>query len=1092
MTIKTKEWFLLLGSKRGYFPPIKLTIVLLMLAAFTFAGVSAVPPADLQQKTVTGVILDNVGQPLAAASVIEKGTTNGQLAGADGSYSIRVASDNTVLVFSFIGYTSQEITVGAQTVINVTLLPIMSELDEVVVVGYSTQVRRNVSGSVSSVTSNQLTVSTAPTAISRIQGQASGVTVTVANRPGGDATIRVRGIGTINDSEPLYIIDGIPASPGNNLNPNDIESMTILKDASSSAIYGTRGANGVVIITTKRGKSNQKPTVELSVRTGITQASTHYDLLNTSEYAEAVWLARANNGTTAAHAQYGAGSSPVIPDYILPNGAMEGDPAVNPDLYKFPDYQIFKANKEGTDWFKEMTRNGIVREYDISVRGGGQDASYAFSGNYLDEDGYFIHTNFKRYTFRLNSDAKVTDWLRFGETLQGIFINELGRFTDNAEDSPISYTYRTQPIVPVYDISGVNFAGSKASEMGNSENGVASLYRARNNNGKWTRALGSFYAELTPIKGLAIKSLMGYNYGQWNYRGFTIPNFEHSEPNRVNGHNVSTNNSLQWNFTNTAIYNFSVADDHKFNVLVGTEAIENKYEEANASRSQYFSEDPDYMWLNSGELNRENNGYGSEWALFSVFGRLNYDYMGKYLAEATFRRDGSSRFSAANRYGNFPAFSLGWGLSEESFMAGTKSWLDYLKLRLGLGFSGNDKIGNYNSYSTYASDKYQAGYAIDGSNTSATSGFYPANLGNEDVTWETTRTIDGGLDALFLNSRLSLTLDVWRRDTKDMLYNPRIPNVLGRAAPPFINIGEMKNTGFDLDLGYKSEAMGGKLLYSAKLTLSHYKNEITKLSDDVNEFVPTGGLRQVDYSRFQVGTAFPEFYGYEVEGIFQTPAEAAAHPPYEDTDYNQAGHYKYKNQLTIDSDGDGVMDQADNIINSADMVYIGNPHPDLTGGLNLDLAYGGFDLNVFFYGSYGNDIINVVRRWIDYGQFNANLSKDALYKTWGSPYLDSNADATLPMLDQNDKSQIANSALVEDGSFLRLKNVRLGYTLPTPLLSRFQVKNVRLYAQVTNLFTLTKYSGLDPELNSSGSYMGLDQGAWPTPRQFMFGLTIGL
>ncbi len=1092
MTIKTKEWFLLLGSKRGYFPRIKLTIVLLMLAAFTFAGVSAVPPADLQQKTVTGVILDNEGQPLAAASVFEMGTTNGQLAGADGSYSITVASDNSVLVFSFIGYTSQEITVGAQTVINVTLLPIVSELDEVVVVGYSTQVRRNVSGSVSSVTANQLTVSTAPTAISRIQGQASGVTVTVANRPGGDATIRVRGIGTINDSNPLYIIDGIPASPGNNLNPNDIESMTILKDASSSAIYGTRGANGVVIITTKRGKSNQKPMVEVSVRTGITQASTHYDLLNTTEYAEAVWLAREHNGTTAAHAQYGSGSSPVIPDYILPAGAMEGNPAVNPDLYSFPDYQIYKANKEGTDWFKEMTRNGVVQEYDISVRGGGQDASYAFSGNYLDEDGYLINTNFKRYTFRLNSDAKVNDWLRFGETLQGIFINEHGNFTDNDEASPISYTYRSQAIIPVYDISGVNFAGSRAPEMGNSENGVAILYRSRNNNGKWTRALGSFYAELTPIKGLVIKSLMGYNYGQWNYRGFTIPNFEHSEPNKVNGHNVSTNNSLQWNFTNTAIYNFTVADNHKFNVLVGSEAIENKYEEANASRSQYFSEDPDYMWLNSGEINKDNNGYGSEWSLFSLFGRLNYDFMGRYLVEATFRRDGSSRFSAANRYSNFPAFSLGWGISEESFMAGTRSWLDFLKLRLGVGFSGNDRIGNYNSYTTYASDKYRAGYAIDGSNTSAASGFYPSSLGNEDVTWETTRTIDGGLDALFLNSRLSLTLDVWRRDTKDMLYQLPIPNVLGRANPPFINIGEMKNTGFDLDLGYKSEAMGGKLMYSAKLTLSHYKNEIIKLSEDVNEFVVTGNLRQVDYSRYQVGTAFPEFYGYEVEGIFQTAAEAAAHPVFEGTDYNQAGHYKYKNQLTIDSDGDGIMDQADNVINSDDRVYIGNPHPDLTGGLNLDIAYGGFDLNVFFYGSYGNDIINYVRRWIDYGQFNCNFSKDALYNSWGSPYLDDNADATLPKLDQNDKSQVASSALVEDGSFLRLKNVRLGYTLPASVLSRFQVQSVRLYAQVTNLFTLTKYSGLDPELNSSGSYMGLDRGAWPTPRQFMFGLTIGL
>lgn len=1092
MTIKINDWVLLSGTKSLFNPAIKLTIVLFMLAAFSLAGVSAMPAADLQQRTVTGIVVNPDGVPLAGASVIEKGTTNGLFVAVDGSYSIKVASANSVLVFSYVGYTSQEVVVRERTVINVTMQPEVSALDEVIVTGYTTQVRKNLSGSVATVSADQLRVSTAPTAMSRIQGQAAGVTVTVANRPGGDATIRIRGIGTINESDPLYIIDGVPVEPGNNLNPNDIESMTILKDASSAAIYGTRGANGVVIITTKRGQANQKPTVDLSVRTGITQASNHYDLLNTSEYADAVWLVRANNGTTATHPQYGAGATPVIPDYILPAGAMEGDPAADPALYKYPDYQIFKANKEGTDWFREITRTGKIQEYDISVKGGGQDANYSFSGNYLDEDGFVIYTNFKRYTFRLNSEARINNWLKFGENLQGIFINEHGNFTDNSEASPISYMYRTQAIIPVYDISGEHFAGSRAPEMGNGENGVAMAYRARNNTGKWTRGLGSFYAELTPIKGLSIKSLLGYNYGQWNYRGFTIPNYEFSEPNKVNGHSVNTNHSIQWNWTNTAVYNFSIADIHSFGVLVGTEAIDNKYEEANASRSQYFSEDPDYMWLNSGEINKDNSGYGSEWSLFSIFGRLNYDLMGKYLLEATFRRDGSSRFSANNRYGNFPAFSAGWTISEEDFMSDTRTWLDFLKLRLGWGYSGNDRIGNYNSYTTYQTHKYYAAYALGGSNTAAASGFYPATLGNEDVTWETTRTIDGGLDALFFNSKLSFALDVWRRDTYDMLYQLPIPEVMGLATAPYVNIGEMRNTGFDIDLGYKNMALGGKLTYSAKLTLSHYKNEIMKLSENVNDYVVTGTLRQVDYSRYAVGTAFPQFCGYEVEGIFQTAAEAAAHPPFEDTDYNQAGHYKYKNQLTIDTDHDGVMDTADDIINSDDMVYIGNPHPDLTGGLNLDLAYEGFDLNLFFYGSYGNDMINYVRRWIDYGMFNCNFSEDALYRSWGSPYLDDNADAILPKLDQNDKSQVPNSALVEDGSFLRLKNLRLGYTVPASFLGKFQIRSLNVYAQVTNLFTITKYSGLDPELNSSGSSMGLDQGAWPTPRQIMFGITLGL
>ncbi len=1067
------------------------------LPYFVFAVIMAFSTgAWAQPKTINGTVTDETGSPLPGVTIVVQGTTTGTVTNVDGKYQLEVPATADILVFSYIGMLRQVIEIGNQTTINVTMRPDVIGVDEIVVIGYGTRLKEELTGAVSSVSEEALQVSTAPSVISRLQGQVSGVTITSANRPGGDATIRIRGIGTINDPNPLYIIDGVPAGPGNNINPNDIESISILKDASSAAIYGTRGANGVVIITTKRGRINQAPAINFSVKTGVTQASNQYDLLNTKEYADAVWLSLKNRNMALSHAQYGTGPNPVIPDYILPAGAMAGE--VDESLYSFYDNQIFRANKEGTDWYDEIYQNGMVQEYDLSVRGGGQNATYAFSGNYLDEEGFIIHSNFKRYSFRMNSEAKFNDWFRAGESLQVSYIDEMGRLTDNAEDSPISHAYRAQPIIPVYDISGEHFAGSKAPQMGNAENPVAIMYRQRNNNGKYVRILGNAFAEITFMEGLTARSLFGYNWGQWNFKGYNIPNPEFSEPQLVNGMWADSNYSLQWNWSNTINYNAIFDEIHRVNVVLGTEAIDNKYQSLNASRRSYFSEDPLYMQLDSGESNRDNSGNGSEWSLFSVFGRVNYDLMGRYFLEVTARRDGSSRFSAANRYGTFPAASAAWALSEEDFMAGTGNWLDMLKLRLGWGISGNDRIGNYNSYSTFRSDAYFSSYALDGSNTNAMSGFMPSTLGNEDVTWETTQTFNFGLDGTFLDSRLSASIDLWQRNTSDMLYRLPLPQVMGNATPPFINIAEMVNKGFDFELGYTNTTMDRNFRYSIKATISHYNNEVTRLGGEADDYFTGQFERQKEYTRVAVGHAFPEFFGYKVEGIFQTQAEADAWPVALGADgtYNQPGHFKFKNidktTESIDTDDDGEPDTEIQVINAADRTFIGSPHPDFTGGLNIDLGYRNFDLNLFFYGSYGNDMINYVSRWIDYGQFNGGLSKDALYNSWGSPHLKSNADAKLPMLDYNDISQEPSSAFVEDGSFLRLKTLRLGYTLPQNLLERAQIKSLGLYVQVTNLFTLTKYSGLDPELNSSGVSMGLDRGAWPTPRQVMFGVNLGL
>ncbi len=1025
----------------------------------------------LQQVSVSGQVTSSAdGQPLPGVNVVVKGTTIGTTTDINGSFTLNVPDPNATLVLSFVGFQTQEIALAGQKSITVSLTEETKELQEIVVVGYGTRMKEELTGAISSVNSKQMSISPAVSVVSRMQGQVSGVTVTSANRPGGDATIRIRGVGTINNTEPLFVIDGIPTGPGNNLNPNDIESISVLKDASSAAIYGSRGANGVILITTKKGRQNQKPVVTVSVKTGVKSATNQYDLLNTKEYGEALWLAYKNNGTTPNHQQYGSGATPVIPNYIIPTGAM----TVDESTYAYPDKTIVRANKEGTDWYKEIYQNGMMQEYDISVSGGGNNTTYALSANYLDEEGILKNTEFKRFNFRTNLESSFNKWLRVGQSLQAVYINEFGDLGDNGEGTVISQAYRSQPIIPVYDIKG-NFAGSSAKEMGNSGNPVAMLYRARNNNGKYLRGLGNFFADATLFKGLNVRSVFGYNVGVWNYVGYSIPNYEHSEPNKVAGMNNDENHTIFWSWINTANYNKTIADIHKINLVVGTEASKSNYRSLTARRSQYFLLDPDYMQIDAGAIDKDNSGNSNTWTSFSQFARLNYDLNGKYYLEGSIRRDGSSRFGKNKRYGVFPAASIGWAISQENFMAGTKGWLDLLKFRFGWGTAGNDQIKEYNMYTTYNADKYRSSYAFDGSNSTAVTGFKPNTTGNNDVSWETVKSTNFGIDATLLNSKLSMTLEIWKRTTSDMLFQLAIPEVMGTATAPFVNIGDMENKGFDLELGWRDALMDGRLTYGFSFTGSHYKNKVIKLSNKEKEMMYYGE-RQVDYTAATQGHAFPEFYGYVVDGIYQTDAEAAAGPQLDN--YNAPGHFKFK-----DLNGDGLIKPSD------DRTFIGSPHPDFTGGLNIDLGYAGFDLNMFWYGSYGNDMINFVSRWIDYGMFNGGLSKDALYDSW-TP---TNKGARLPKLDQASHSQDASSAFVEDGSFLRLKNLRLGYTLPQSLTTKAKLQNVRLYVQASNLLTFTKYSGLDPELrNEGGMRFGVDKGAWPTARQIIFGITVGI
>jgi TonB-linked SusC/RagA family outer membrane protein len=1103
----------LIGSSPLYLKRLKLAMklitILFMFGTIQVFAASVVKternvyPNDFQQKSITGQIKDVTGNTLAGVNIIEKGTTNGAISDANGKYSINVASANSVLSFSFIGFVVQDVTVGPQTLINVTLVESVSALEEIVVVGYSTQQRKSLTGAVSTVNAASLAESAASNPVQRLQGKVAGVTVLNQHTPGEGSTLRIRGMTTINDANPLFVVDGIP---GGNYSPNDVESITILKDAAAQSIYGARAANGVVLVTTKSGKKNQKISMTVNIRQGITKNSTHYNLLNTQEWGDMLWLesknlydknhrawAKAGTGTEPVlsynHVQFGTGATPVIPDYIFPTKTAEGSPLVDPKLYDNKlavvdgtDTYLIAKSSQGTDFMKESERNAQIKDYTIDVTGGSANTTYAFLLGYTKEDGVFKYTGFDRYSFRANINSSPAKWIDLGTNIGGNYTNDYGyQANDNSESSIVSWTYRLPTMVPLYDISGTTYGGSRSAGMGNAQNSLFLLDKNQYDFTKQMNLTGNAYLKLNLMKGLSVQTRIGINHYQYNSQDISYVEVAAAERGTYDYYGKGAGWGINWTWTNTIDYSL-ITGQHNLKAIIGTEAFDNSSESIGANRSEYPILDVNYMNLNTGLRSINNSGGGtSMYSLFSIFGRLNYTYADKYMVEAVVRRDGSSRFGT-QKYGVFPAVSLGWRISQEGFMASTKSWLDELKLRVGYGVVGNDRMGNYNSFSQYAINFNSAFYPISGSNSATgTTGFAQTTFGNPDVKWETTATTNIGIDATVFKG-LTLNFDVWQRVTSDMLYPKQLPLIYGTASTPSINIGEMKNTGFDITLGYTNSVLNGDLHYGVDLVFSHYKNELTKLTDNAGDFYQGSGYREKIYTRTESGRAFPEFFGYVVEGLFQTQAEVDAWPKAFGATgtYNDLGHYKYK-----DVDGNGYID-------AADRTYIGSPHPDFTAGFSLSIDYKGIFLSTTLYASVGNDVVNYVSRFIDYTQFESGKSHRRLYESWGSPYLNGdNSKATMPIIYSNDTPhQEASTAFIEDGSFLRMKTMRIGYDVNRLLKNK--LSSLQIYFQGSNLFTVTNYSGLDPELAGAGINMGIDSGAWPTPKQFMFGITFGL
>lgn len=1051
-------------------------------------------PAVAQQK-ITGKVADEKSKTaLPGVTVVVKGTNRGTATSPSGAFAIE-AKSGEVLLFSFIGYNTKEVTVGSSTDLNVALAENIGNLNEVVVTGYGSQSKKDITGAVATVDVKKLLSTPAANVGQALQGRVAGVTVGTDNSPGGNVMVRIRGFGTINDNSPLYVIDGVPTKGNlNTLNLGDIESTQVLKDASASSIYGSRAGNGVVIITTLKGKPG-KPKLSYDFYYGTQRPGKFLDLLNTQEYADLLWESRINAGNVSngnpKHAQFGNGPKPVIPDYIFPEGAMEGDPRVNPANYtsniESPDFRktkwlITKANKQGTDWMDEIFDPAPIQNHQLKVSGGSETGRYAMSVNYFNQQGIMIYTGYKRYSVRANTEFSVSKAIRVGENFQIAYGERIGQPAGNQnEGNPVSFAYRMQPIIPVYDIMG-NFAGTKGGDLDNAKNPVAALYRNKDNISKEMRLFGNGWAEVDILKNLTARTSIGVDYNWNNYRNYTIRDIESSESASVNSLAISTAYGNTWTWYNTLTYRLDLSSMHHFNFLLGTEAISSMNDPLTTGRSRFFLDDLDNRYIDAGNgSTATNTGVYSDWRLASEFGKINYGYNDKYLVDFTLRRDRSSRFSQQHNVAYFPAVSAGWRVSEEPFMKSISAIND-LKLRVGWGQTGNQEIGNYNRFTTFGTNPTNSFYDLNGSRSSALQGYELSQFGNPNAKWETTTSTNIGLDATMLKGKLGIVTDVYQRKTSDMLFPVEIQYTQGQATNPFRNIATMMNRGIELGINFSNDAMKGDLTYDLGINFSTYKNEVQKTDGNANTRYFGFTTRLPAMTVTQAGQPISSFFGYVIDGIFQSDDEALKAPPqFGGGANNKAGQFHFR-----DVNGDSKIDANDRTI-------IGNPHPDFTYGFNAQVNYKNFGLTVFAQGVQGNQIFNYVRYWTDFPTFGGNRSREMLEDSWRP----GKTDAKLPQLRSNDViSSNPSTYYIENGSYLRFKNIQLSYNLPESLLKRFGISQFRIYIQGQNLWTITPYTGLDPEINlrnydpNNDRHMGVDEGAYPLAKVYLVGANL--
>lgn len=1047
------------------------------------------------QREITGTVSDELG-PLIGATVLIQGTTSGTLTDIDGTFTIR-ANTGDVLEFSYTGYNSKEVTVGAEN----NIIVIMEQglnISEVVVTGYSVDTRRKTPGSVSTVNARDLTVSPSGNVEQQLQGRVAGVTVVTNGQPGTTSQVRIRGFGALGGNEPLYVVDGVPVGSTDFLSPDDIETTTVLKDATAASIYGARAAGGVIVYTTKKGKRGKEPLkVTYDGMFGVTDPGNGPGVLNPQEQADWTWAAIRNgaiqNGVDPEfdHPQYGTGQTPVLPDYIKV-GEQDGvigtvDLAAeaekyNADPFAGDIYQVVKANKEGTDWYDAITRNALLNRHNLGFSGGTEKGRFYAGLGMQEQEGILIHQRFSRYTFRINSEFDILPSLRFGENIQATYRaarllqGDAGGAGSSDDENVILDASRMSPIIPLRDEFG-GYAGTRANGFNNPDNPEAQLDGAKNDRAFAAEAFGNIYLEFEPIADLTFRTSIGGRFQNFNSHNYVRREYENQENNGSFGFSQSSNYASSWVWTNTANYKKTFGI-HEVDVLLGQEALNTGSSRGMSSSGiDPFSRTVDFVGLSTlGTRNPPEGGHTDGVNFASYFGRLNYTFNDKYIISAVVRRDGSSRFGAENRYGTFPAFSAAWRISSESFMDGIDIFED-LKIRAGYGIMGNsNNVDPNNQFSLFGTSVGASSYDITGSNSSIANGFYRTRIGNPLAKWEKAITSNIGIDALLLNGKLDIGIEFWQKTTEDLLFQVPVTAQTGVfASAPSVNVGEMENKGIDLkivtkgrvrDLGFEVTVNGGFL-----------SNEIVALSPGIESLPNNSEYRGITPVLNQVGEPLSAFYGYDVQGIFANQAEVDGAA---EQDGAAPGRFRFR-----DVNGDNVIDEDDR-------VTLGNPVPDFTGGLNLLLNYKNFELEVYSFASIGNEIFNMSKVFTDfYPLFPGAAISDRVKDSW--TFDDPTGDIPLFETASNFSTNTqSNSFYVEDGSYFRLQNVTLGYNIPTNILTRWNMSRLRVFASVNNLLTITGYSGLDPSVGGAAdTNFGIDLGNYPITRSWTFGVNVG-
>ena len=1019
-----------------------------------FIAMSTVAAA--QQVDVSGVVKDANGEPVIGATVTEEGTKNATVTDFDGKFRLKVTGGKK-LTISYIGYKSETVAPGPS--LNIVLQEDSQALDELVVTGYTTQRKADLTGAVSVVSMDDIADLNENNPMKALQGRVPGMNITADGNPSGSATIRIRGVGTLNNNDPLYIIDGVPTKAGmHELNGNDIESIQVLKDAASASIYGSRAANGVIIITTKKGKAGQLR-IDVDASVSASMYANRLDVLNAKEYGQAMWQAYVNGGQDP-------NTNPLGYRYDWGYDA-NGYPQLNGiTMSRFLDSANTVPSAD-TDWVDETTRTGVIQNYNVAVSNGSEKGSSYFSLGYYKNLGVIKHSDFDRFSARMNSEYKLIDnVLTVGEHFTLNRTSEVqapGGFLENA--------LQFNPSLPVYDING-DYAGPVGGYP-DRENPVARLERNADNRYTYWRMFGDAYINLSLFKGFNIRSTFGLDYAQKKQRIFTYPITEGNVANDNNAVEAKQEHWTKWMWNAVATYNLEIGK-HRGDVMAGIELNREDDEWFSGYKEDFTILNPDFMWPDAGVGTAQAYGSGEGYSLVSFFGKLNYTYDDKYLFSLTVRHDGSSRFGKNNRYATFPSVSLGWRISREKFMSGLK-WLDDLKIRASWGQTGNQEISNIARYTIYVPNygvtesggqSYGTSYDIAGTNGGSIlqSGFKRNQIGNDDIKWETTTQTNLGLDFSLFNQTLYGSFDYYWKKTTDILVQMAGIAAMGEGSSQWVNAGEMENHGFEFNLGYRNQTSFG-LKYDISANISAYRNKITALPVTVaaNGTFGGNGVKSV------IGHPNGAQVGYVADGIFKSQEEVDNHATQEGA---APGRIRWR-----DIDGNGV-------INEADQQWIYDPVPDFSYGLNIYLEYKNFDLTMFWQGVQGVDVISDLKKETDLW---SGLNIGFLNK--GKRLLDAwtpqNPNSSIPALSREDvnNEKRVSTYFVEDGSFLKLRNIQIGYNVPKDFARKLKMERLRFYLSAQNLLTIKSknFTGVDPENPNFG---------YPIPLNITFGINV--